>query len=107
MSTPGASGHRILLVADVITPQLIVNIIRKHFPQLNDRLTAGGNETQIFPVGVNPTGWDVSRSSAILSQWDGLKGEKWEYCGLEKSVVDTVEKILELENQWAQEGIKV
>src|ERR1700710_1854977 len=67
MTTLAASGHRILLVADAISPQLVKNVIEKHFPQLKERLTAGRNRTQIFPVGVDPTEWDVSRSSTILS----------------------------------------
>jgi len=80
---------------------LIVNLIREKFPQLEARLTQGGNKDQIFPEGVNPTGWDVNRSSGILSEWKGLKGKRWTYIELEKSVVDTVNKLLELECGWA------
>ena len=107
MTISTSLGNRLLLVADTITPQLLVNIIRKNFPQLNGRLSAGGNEAEIFPTGVNPTGWDVSKSSAILSSWEELDGKKWEYIKLETSVVDTVQKILELEDHWKSEGIKV
>jgi hypothetical protein len=31
-----ASNQRIILVAGIITPQLVINTIRKHFPQLDD-----------------------------------------------------------------------
>jgi hypothetical protein len=103
---PTAGGRRIVLVAGIITPQLIVNIIKRRFPRLSDRLPSGGNAEQIYPAGVNPTGWGVGKSEAILSEWDGLKGGKWEYLSLEKSVVDTVTKLLQLEDEWAKLGFK-
>jgi hypothetical protein len=31
-----ASNQRIILAAELITPQLVLNTIRKHFPQLDD-----------------------------------------------------------------------
>lgn len=104
MTTPAASGQRILQVADTISPQLVKNILEKNFPQLKGRLTPGGDPKQIFPTGVDPTGWDVSRSNAILTDWEGLGGKKWEYRQLETSVVDTVTKILELEEEWAKQA---
>jgi len=100
MTAPAASGRRILLVADSISPQLVKNILTKHFPQqLKDRWPAGGDPNQIFPPGVDPTGWDVSKSSSILSS---ATGQKWQYRDLETAVVDTVNKILELEQEWAK-----
>jgi hypothetical protein len=32
LTEPKASNQRIILVAGLITPQLAINIIRKHFP---------------------------------------------------------------------------
>lgn len=103
LEIPGAGGKRILLVADKISPQLVVNIIRQKFPHLVGRLPPGGKSDQIFPAGVNPTGWDVSKSSAILSERDGFKGKKWTYRNLETSVVDTISKLLELEENWSKQ----
>ena len=92
LTEPKASNQRILLVAGLITPQLVINLIRKHFQQLNDRIEVG-IPSQILPVGIQPTGWDTSRSFDIF-------GKKWQYKGLEESLVDTVTSILEWERIW-------
>lgn len=52
-----------------------------------------GNPNQIYPEGVNPTGWDTRKSHEIF-------GKDWEYMGLENSVVDTVNCLLKLEEGW-------
>ncbi|POR35614.1 Putative uncharacterized oxidoreductase [Tolypocladium paradoxum] len=96
MTAPGASNKRILLVSGLITPQLVANTIRKHLPELRDRV-AEGNPAQIYPKGVNPTDWDVSRSHEIF-------GKDWTYRSLEESVVDTVRDILRYEDQWSATG---
>jgi hypothetical protein len=80
------------LVSGLITPQLIVNTIRDHFPELKNR-TFEGEPGKILPDGVHPTGWNTARSFEIF-------GPDWKYLGLEESVVDTVRSILELEKQW-------
>jgi hypothetical protein len=77
----------------LITPQLVINIIRQHFPELRDRVLEG-EPTRIFPEGVKPTGWDTSSSTRILG------GEDWAYTPLEVSVVDTVKNLLALERGW-------
>lgn len=92
LEAPKAANQRIMLVSGLITPQLVVNIIRKHFPQLTDRIDEG-DPHQILPKGVQPTGWDVSKSFDVL-------GEGWKYRGLEESLVDTVACILDLEKKW-------
>ncbi|PMD43886.1 NAD dependent epimerase/dehydratase [Hyaloscypha variabilis F] len=92
LEIPKAANQRIILVSDLITPQLVVNIIRKHFPQLHNRI-AEGNPDQILPKGVHPTGWNRSKSFEIF-------GDGWGYVGLEKSLVDTVKSILDLEKKW-------
>jgi hypothetical protein len=81
-------------VSGLITPQLVINIIRKRFPGLRGRIMEGHPE-QVFPEGVEPTGWDTSKSQAIF-------GEEWHYTDLETSVVDTVECLLELEKGWGK-----
>lgn len=93
MTAPGASGKRILLVSGLITPQLVVNIIRKHFPEARGRVSEG-NPEQILPKGVDPTGWNVSRSHEIF-------GKDWSYRGLEETVTDTARDIFAHEKVWA------
>jgi hypothetical protein len=93
LTAPAASGQRILIVSGLITPQLVVNIIDKRFPELRSRLPKGGDPSQILPEGISPTGWNTSRSFKIF-------GKGWSYMGLEESLVDAVNSILELENGW-------
>ncbi|MCJ1439041.1 hypothetical protein MMC27_008431 [Xylographa pallens] len=93
LTTPAASGQRILLVAGLISPQLVINTIQKHFPQLHSRVMEG-EPAQILPRGNAPTGWDTSLSTEILG------GKDWKSIGLEESVVDTVRSLLALEAGW-------
>ncbi|MCJ1390226.1 hypothetical protein MMC18_003084 [Xylographa bjoerkii] len=93
LTTPAASGQRILLISGLIAPQLVINTIRKHFPQLHGRVVEG-EPAQILPKGNEPTGWDTSHSTEILG------GKGWKYIGLEESVVDTVRSLLALEAGW-------
>ena len=99
LTAPGASGKRILLVSGLITPQLVVNTIRKRFPEARDRL-GEGNPAQILPKGGDPTGWNVARSYEIF-------GKDWSYRGLEESVTDTVRDILAHERVWASKVAEV
>lgn len=92
LTNKAASNQRILLIAGLISPQLVVNIIRENFPQLRDRVPAG-NPSQVLPKNVHPTGWDMKASLQILAQ--GTKEKKWEYRSLEKSVVDAVNSMLQ------------
>jgi hypothetical protein len=94
LSKPTASNKRIILVSNLIAPQLVINIIYEHFPELRSRLLKGEPD-QILPKGVAPTGWDTSRSFEIF-------GPGWSYIDLKKSVIDTVHSILELEKNWVQ-----
>ncbi len=93
MTTERASNKRILLVSGLITPQLVVDTIREHFPELADKVMEG-NPSQIYPLGVQPTDWDVRRSHEIF-------GSDWAYRSLQESVVDTVKDIIAHEKQWA------
>lgn len=96
MDIPRASNKRILLVSGLITPQLVANTIRKNFQELTDRV-AKGIPTQIYPNGVKPQGWDVSRSYEVF-------GPDWNYRSLEESVVDTVRDLLRHEDTWSDTG---
>jgi len=92
LEKPAASNKRIITVSGLITPQLVANIIRKNFPELRERVPEG-EPKQILPKGIQPTGWDTSRSFEVL-------GPDWSYIGLEQSLVDAVTVILELEKRW-------
>lgn len=92
MTAPKASNKHILLVSEFFSPQLVVNTIRKCFPDLRDRVI-GGKPAQILPQGVKLTGWNVSRSHDVF-------GKDWKYRTLEESLADTVEDLLRHENQW-------
>lgn len=87
LANKAASNQRILLIAGLISPQLIANIIRENFPALRGRVPAG-NPSQELPKNVHPTGWDMKISLDILAQ--GTREKKWEYRSLEESVVDAV-----------------
>ncbi|KAJ5149377.1 NAD dependent epimerase/dehydratase [Penicillium atrosanguineum] len=91
LENSSAANQRIILISGLISPQLVVNSICKNFPALADRVPKG-NPSQILPPGVHPTGWDMRVSLGILA--DGTKEGKWEYIGLEKSVIDTVESMI-------------
>ncbi|KAJ5178248.1 NAD dependent epimerase/dehydratase [Penicillium coprophilum] len=92
LTNPAAANQRILLIADLITPQLVVNNIRENFPQLKDRVPEG-NPSQILPPGIHPTGWDMRVSLDILAK--GSKTGKWNYRDLKTSIVDTVQCMLD------------
>ncbi|KAJ6096999.1 NAD dependent epimerase/dehydratase [Penicillium sp. IBT 16267x] len=92
LENPSAANQRILLISGLITPQLVVNIIRKNFPTLANRVPKG-NPSQILPSNINPTGWDMRVSLGILA--DGAKEGKWDYIDLETSVIDTVKSMIE------------
>ena len=92
LSNPAASNQRIILVSGLITPQLIINHIRKHFPDLKQRVIEG-NPSQILPDNADPTGWNTKKSHEIF-------GKEWTYIDLETSVVDTVKDLLRLEKEW-------
>lgn len=67
LTNPAARGKRILLISGLITPQLFVNLIRKHFPALREQVPEGKPD-QVLPHGVHPTGWDMRVSLDVLSK---------------------------------------
>ncbi|OXV05421.1 hypothetical protein Egran_06811 [Elaphomyces granulatus] len=92
LTNQAASGQRIILVSDLLTPQLVVNVIRKNFPELRSRVPEG-NPSQILPTGIQPTGWDTRVSLNILSK--GSKSKSWKYIDLETCVVDAVKSMID------------
>lgn len=94
LTNPKSSNQRHLLASSLVSPQLIINIIRENFPELKDRIIEG-NPDQLLPKGVQPTGWDTRKSFEIF-------GPEWKYRTLEESVVDTVKCLLELEAKWTK-----
>lgn len=80
------------MITGLISPQLVVNIIRKNFPQLRNQVPEGDKD-QIFPPGTHPTGWDTHESVNVLSE--GTSSPPWKYISLEKSIVDTVQCMLD------------
>jgi len=72
LTNKAASNQRILLIAGLISPQLVVNIIREKFPSLRERVPEG-NPSQILPENVHPTGWDMRVS---LDSFQGDKGRE-------------------------------
>ncbi|PQE28728.1 hypothetical protein CJF32_00003952 [Rutstroemia sp. NJR-2017a WRK4] len=97
LTSPLASNKRILTTSGPLSPQLIVNTIRKNFPELESRLPKGGDESLVFPKGLDPTPLNPARSLEIFRD---AKGKDWEYRGLEESLTDTVKCILDLEKKW-------
>lgn len=92
LDSPETSNQRVQLVNAHITPQLVVNIIRKNFPELKSRVPEG-NPSQIVPEGVQMARWNNEKSYRVFKK-------DWNYRDLETSVVDTVKDILRLEKEW-------
>ncbi|ETS82206.1 hypothetical protein PFICI_07208 [Pestalotiopsis fici W106-1] len=83
MTLPEAGGNRFYIVGGHFSNKRIADIIRKNFPQLNDKLP---------PVDVaDDLPDDVYRFNNTKSR----QVLRLEYTGLEKSVIDTVRSILE------------
>ncbi|OBT72478.1 hypothetical protein VF21_08508 [Pseudogymnoascus sp. 05NY08] len=92
LDSPAASNQRVALVHGLITPQLVVNIIRKNFPELKSKVPEG-NPSQIVPDGIELSRWDNKKSYQVFEK-------NWTYRDLETSVVDTVSDILKREKEW-------
>jgi hypothetical protein len=97
LTSPLASNKRIITNSGSLSPQLVVNTIRKNFPELESRLPKGGDENQVFPKGLAPTPLNPTRGLEIIRD---VKGKDWKYRSLDESVTDTVKCILDLEKKW-------
>lgn len=82
LSVPEAGGSRFYLVGGFFSNPRVAQIIRKNFPQLEDKLPPFDTKDD-FPD--DHWQFDTTKSKKVL----GL-----EYVGLEKSVVDTVQSML-------------
>ncbi|KOC11594.1 putative NAD dependent epimerase/dehydratase [Aspergillus flavus AF70] len=91
LTNPAARGKRILLISGLITPQLVVNLIRKHFPALREQVPEGKPD-QVLPHGVHPTGWDMRVSLDVLSK--GTNEGQWKFIDLGKSVMDAMQSMI-------------
>lgn len=81
-------NKRLLLIEDIYNEQTLLNIINNNFPQLN--LPKGEPITgQIDESKLNNT-WNTTQTKTIF-------GDK--YIGIEKSVIDSVNQILEAKNE--------
>ena len=81
MSLPTAANKRFFTTAnEQYNNKMVVEIIRKNFPEYKDVLPGGDVEGGSFPVG-GTFGTNNERSKEVLGM---------EYHGLEKTVVDTV-----------------
>ena len=87
LSVPEAGGNRFYLVGGFFSNPRISQIIRKGFPQLGNKLPPFDTKDD-FPD--DHWQYDTTKSKKVL----GL-----EYIGLEKSVVDTVQSMLDRE-EW-------
>ncbi|ESZ92585.1 hypothetical protein SBOR_7002 [Sclerotinia borealis F-4128] len=98
LTSPLMAHKRNIISSGPLSPQLVVNAIRKNFPELEGRLPEGGDEKQVFPKGLHPTPLDHHRSLEIFRQ---AKGPAWKYKTLDESIVETVKSLLELEQKWS------
>lgn len=80
-----AVGQRLLLWEEGFTSQEVLDIIHKHFPELNDKLPKGTPGSGVKPVGIDDkTAIDNAKTRKLLGS----------FINLEKSVVDTVAQVL-------------
>ncbi|KAI9750921.1 MAG: V-ATPase V1 sector subunit E [Chaenotheca gracillima] len=93
LTLPSAGNQRISTASsDLLSPQTVVNILNKKFPQLGDRITKG-NPDQLLPTGADPTAFSNDKAYKVF-------GDAWEFRSLETSVTDVVQQILEQEKTW-------
>ncbi|QSZ34419.1 hypothetical protein DSL72_006011 [Monilinia vaccinii-corymbosi] len=97
LTSPLMAHKRNIVSSGPLTPQLVVNSIRKNFPELEERLPKGGDEKQVFPKGLHPTTLNNARSLEIFRQ---AKGPNWRYRTLDESIEGAVKSMLELEQKW-------
>jgi hypothetical protein len=70
------------------SPQAILNVLNKHFPELKDQV-ATGNPDQLFSTGFDPTLFTGAEARRIF-------GEAWAR-SVESSVKDVTAQLLEQE----------
>jgi len=89
LTLPAASNQRINLTTDeIFSPQAILNVLNKHFPELKGRL-ATGDPGQLLSPGLDPTLFDGAKARRIF-------GDEWAR-SVEASVKDLTAQLLEQE----------
>ncbi|THV48494.1 hypothetical protein BGAL_0245g00170 [Botrytis galanthina] len=101
LTSPRMANKRHIISSGPLSPQLVVNVIRKNFPELEGRLPKGGDEKEVFPKGLRPTQLNNARSLEIIRQ---AKGQDWNFKNLEESIVGSVKSLLELEQKWGSQA---
>lgn len=81
-----------------LSPQLVMNAIRKNFPQLDGRLPKGGDENEVYPNGLHSAPLNHARSLVMFRE---AKGSNWNYRTLDETIKGTADSLLELEQKWS------
>ncbi|KAI1819195.1 NAD dependent epimerase/dehydratase [Xylaria intraflava] len=89
MERPEAGGNRFFMTAGHYANKDIPPIVRKHFPQLADKLPVDGAPGGDYPGGsvANTYGYDNSKATKMLDI---------DWIPLEQSVTDTIQSLLEV-----------
>ncbi|KAI9828026.1 MAG: methylglyoxal reductase (NADPH-dependent) gre2 [Thelocarpon impressellum] len=86
VETPAAAGQRFFVTAGYFSNREIADVVRKHFPELGDKLPRPDAKGGDFPSGEDAVyKFDNSRSKEVLGV---------QYRTLEESIVDTVKSLL-------------
>ncbi|KAF7872932.1 uncharacterized protein EAF02_009003 [Botrytis sinoallii] len=101
LTSPRMANKRHIISSGPLSPQLVVNVIRNNFPELEGRLPKGGDEKEVFPKGLRPTQLNNARSLETIRQ---VKGQDWNFKNLEQSIVGSVKSLLELEQEWGSQA---
>lgn len=97
LTSPFMANKRNVISSGPLSPQLIVNAIRKNFPELDERLPRGGDQRQVFPKGLHPTPLDNARTLEIFRL---TIGQDWKFRTLDESIKGSIQSLLELEKKW-------
>jgi nucleoside-diphosphate-sugar epimerase len=89
LTLPAASNQRISIsTEEIFSPQTILNMLNKHFPELKDRV-ATGKPDQLFSAGLDPTLFTGEKAKRIF-------GNAWAR-SVETTVKDITAQLLEQE----------
>ncbi|KAF4634980.1 hypothetical protein G7Y89_g3122 [Cudoniella acicularis] len=86
LTLPAASNQRInMSTEEIFSPQTILNVLSKHFPELKDRV-ATGKPDQLFSAGFDPTLFSGAKAKRIF-------GDEWAR-SVETTVKDLTAQLL-------------
>lgn len=86
IENPDAGSKRFFLVSGHFSNKQVLEIVKKNFPQYDDKFPTDTSEGD-YPPKDKLTGFDNSRASSVL----GIK-----YIPLEQSITDTAKSIIQL-----------